>query len=175
MKCSYTYRYVEHTKKFIMLIECSYACRNPKTLETLDDFLFWFRYETFYYLFEFEVFRHEERERERHNFFLCWLFHLTPPRAAPHRKLLVWPRGAPKIDSLRPSPNLNQLFFFKFQNPQPIASGHDVIRVPGLIFYLEFLFWHLWLSHPPRARMNICNQCVHLTNPCPKPKGSQLN
>ena len=36
----------------------------------------WFRYPNFYYLFVFKVFRHEERER--HNFFLCWHFHLNP-------------------------------------------------------------------------------------------------
>ena len=141
-----------------------------KTRNTYDS-LFWFRYETFIYLFEFKVFRHEERD----NFFLCWLFHLTPPRAAPHCKLLVWPRRAPKIDLLRPSPNLNKLFFFffKFQNPQPIACGHDVIHIPGQISYLGFLLWHLWWSHPPRARVNTCTQCVHLTNRYMKPKGSQ--
>ena len=87
----------------------------------------------------------------------------------PHRKLLVWLRRAPKIDLLRPSPNLNSAFF-KFQTPQPIASGHDVIHVPGPISYQGILLWHLWLSHPPRARVNSCTQCVHLTNPCTKQK-----
>ena len=37
----------------------------------------WFRYETFYELFEFKVFRHE---RERHNFFLCWLSYIGSSR-----------------------------------------------------------------------------------------------
>ena len=48
-----------------------------------------------------------DMRRERHNFFLCWLFHLTPPRAAPRRKLLVWPRWAPKINFLPLASNLN--------------------------------------------------------------------
>ena len=47
---------------------------NPKIHETLMTPFFWFRYETFYYLFEFTVFQH--------NFLLCWLFHLSPPHAA---------------------------------------------------------------------------------------------
>ena len=71
--------------------------------------------------------------------------------------------------------SLLTVFFFKFQNPQPIASGHDVIHVPGPISYLRFLLWHLCLSHPPRTRVNTCTQYVHLTNPCTKPKGSQPN
>ena len=41
---------------------------HSKHLTTL--YLFW--YETFIYLFEFKVFRYEERET--HNFLLCWLF-----------------------------------------------------------------------------------------------------
>ena len=143
----------------------------PKNMKYLR--LSSFRYETFNYLFEFKVFRH--KERETHNFFLSWLFHLTLPRAAPRHKVLVWPRRAPKIDLLRPSPNLNYLNFFKFQNPQPIASGHVVIHVPGSISYLGILLWHLLLSHPPCACVNTCTQCVHLTNPCTKLKGSQPN
>ena len=58
-----------------------------------------------------------------------------------------------------------------FQIPQILsASGHDVIHVPGPISYLGFLLWHLWLSHPPRTRVNIRAQCVRLTNPCAKRK-----
>ena len=99
--------------------------------------------------------------RERHNFFLCWLFHLTPTTCSPRRKLLVWPRQTPKINFLCPSPNLYSIYF-KFQNPQPIASGHEVIHVPGPISYLGFLLWHLWLLHSPCMHVNTCTQCVHL-------------
>ena len=131
--------------------KCSQTEESEKTRNTYDS-LFWFRYETFIYLFEFKVFWHEERER--HNFLLCRLFNLTPPRAAPRRKLMVWPRRAPKIDLLRPSPNLNSLFFF-FSNPKesrPIASGYDFIHVPGSIsiwvFYCDICDCHI---HPAGA------------------------
>ena len=112
----------------------------------------------------------------------------------PRRKLLVWPRRAPKIDFLRLSPNLksqltqptrgarsaqsrlasprseSQLTAF-FQIPKVLsASGHDGIHVPGPISYLGFLLWHLWLSHPPRTRVSTYAQCMHLTNPCTKRK-----
>ena len=67
---------------------------NRETLETLD-FLFWFRYETFYYLFEFKVFRHEEGETQ----------FLQQTRGTFRR-----PRGTfrrPKIDYLPLDSNLN--------------------------------------------------------------------
>ena len=54
-------------------------------------------------------------------------------------------------------------FFQNTQESQPIASGHDVIHIPGHISNPGFLLWHLWLSHPPRASVNTCTQCVHLT------------
>ena len=125
-------------------------------------------------LLTFFSLRFSVMRRERHNFLLCWPFHLTPPRAAPHHKLLVWPRRAPKIDLLRPSPNLNCLFF------QFLKSSAHRFRAwrhsyPQFISYLGFLLWYLWLSHPPRAHVNTCTQCVHLTNQCTKPKGSQPN
>ena len=148
-----------------MFIECSQMFINIGIRKTRNNydflFLFWFRYETFIYLFELKVFRHEERETQ----FLSMLTFPSDPRC----KLLVWPRRAPKIDLLRPSPNLNSVFF---QIPKSSAHRFRAWRHSRTRF---FLLWHLWLSHPPRARVNSCTQCVHLTNPCTKPKGFQLN
>ena len=121
----------------------------------------------FYYLFEFKVFRHEEKETQ--------FLQLT--RGTFRRPQLVSPRRDEKsttflktrISTLVRSLNLNYLFFFS--NFKILsASGHDVIHVPDYISYLSFLLWHLWLSHPPRTRVNTCTQCVHLTNPCTKRK-----
>ena len=87
---------------------------------------------------------------------------------------LHWPRPGSK----------NQLASFKFKSQltafiqnhkesQSIASGHDVNHIPSPIFYLGYLLWHLWLSHPPCARVNTCvNVCTY---PCTKPKGSKPN
>ena len=154
--------------------------KNLRNTGNSYDSLFWFSYETFIYLFEFKVFRHEERETQ-------FLTMLTGRRSSALDSLTQQTRGTfhrpptgltearPNIDYLPLDSNLKKLFFFKFQNPQPIAPGHDVIHVPGPISYLGFLLWHLWLSHPLHTRMNTCTQCVHLTNPCTKPKGSQPN
>ena len=105
-------------------------------------------------------FQHEERETQ---FLLCWLFLLTPPRGA-H---LVDPTGlaSPRLKNQLASPRseFQVCFFSKItQNPQPIASGHDVIHIPSPISNPFFLLWHLWLSHPPRTSVNTCAQCVPL-------------
>ena len=151
-------------------IKCSYTYWNPKKWN-------WFRYETFYYLLEFKVFRQVERETQ---FFSMLAFPSEPHHVRhPCHKLLVWPRRAPKIDFPCLSPNLNSLVRSQistvfFSNSKILsASRHDVIHDPGPIPYLGFLLWHLWLSRPPRVRVNTCSECVHLTNPCTEPKGSQ--
>ena len=41
----------------------------------------------------------------------------------------------------------------------------DVTHIPWSYFYLGFLFWHLWMTHPTRMREN-----TYLTNPCTKRK-----
>ena len=58
-------------------------------------------------LFTFLSLRFFDMRRERHNFFLCWLFHLNPTTCGPQRKLLVWPRWALKVYSLVRGLNLN--------------------------------------------------------------------
>ena len=142
--------------------------------------LFWFCYETFIYLFEFKVFRHEERETQ----FLSMLTvrtssaldSLTQQTRSTFRRPPTGLASASSENQLASSKSKSQLTaFFKFQNPQAVASGHEVIHIPSPIFSLGFLLWHLWLSHPPRVRVNTCTQCVHLTNPCTKLKDSQPN
>ena len=129
----------------------------------------------FIYLFEFKgFFLHEEREAE-------FLTILTFP-SDPHHVLPPTANYWSGLGQLRKSTCFvltriwtNSLFFFKSPNPQLGPSGHDVNHVPGPISCLGFLLWHLWLSHQPCACVNTCTQCVHLTNPCTKSKGSLLN
>ena len=144
-----------------------------REFENTYDSLFWFRYETFYYLFEFKVFRLEERET--HNFLLYWLFHLIPPGAAPRCKLLVWLQRSP--ENQLPSSSVESRLTAFFQIPKSSARRFRTWRHshPQSISYPVFLLWHLWLSYPPRVRVNTCTQCVHLTNPWTKPKSSQPN
>ena len=64
----------------------------------------------------------------------------------------------------------SQLTVFFFQIPKSSALWAWRHSRPRFNSYLRFLLWHLWLSHPPRARVNTCTQCVQLTNPCTKRK-----
>ena len=143
---------------------CSYAYRNPKKHEIGSGTKLFITFLSLRFL---------NTRRERHNFFLCWLFHLNPFTCGSRRKLVVWSRRAPKINSLVRSLNLNKLLFFKSQNPRPYFRAWRYSRSRS-ISYLGFLLWHLWLSHPPRTRVNTCAQCVHLTNPCTKQKALSL-
>ena len=114
-------------------------------------------------------FRHEERERERDTQFFCVDCFIWPNKRAraPPRPQLDWPCQVRKINSS--SPNPNSLLLFKItKNPSPSLPGITSFTSP------VYLLWHLWLSHPPRVRVNTCTQCVHLTKPCTKPKGSKL-
>ena len=136
---------------------CEIDIGNPKKTRDTYDSLFWFRYKTFYYLFEFKVFRHEERER--HDFFLCWLFHQTPPRAALCCKLLVWPRRAPEIDFLPLASNLNSVFSkSKILSPSlpGMTSFTSPVSFPIWRFYCDICDCHIRPAHAWTPALNVC-------------------
>ena len=97
-------------------------------------------------------------------FLLCWLFHLTQQRAVHHVDPtgLASPRLENQLVAPRSESQLPAIFQKITQNPQPIASGHDVIHIPSPISHPWFLLWYLWWSHPPRKSVNTCAQCVPL-------------
>ena len=162
-------RYIMH-KMFI-------RNRNPK--KTKHWRLSWFRYETLITFFKFRFSTRGERETlffyaDCSSIVSSQFTDPTNTRAHPAVHKVHWPRPGPK-HQLASSKYKSQLtaFIQNHQESQPIASGHDVIHIPSVISYLGFLLWHLWLSHPPRARMNTCvNVCTY---PCTKPKGSKPN
>ena len=117
-----------------------------------------FRYETF---ITFLTFRFSTRG-ERDTIFTMLTVPSCPTTRGAFRRP-NWTRLGSDLNSLRPASNLNKLFFSKItQNPQPVASGHDLIHIPSHVSYPGFLLWHLWLSYPPRASVNTCAQCVPL-------------
>ena len=85
VKCTYSYGYGKRSQMFI---SCSYAYRNPKTLEIGSGTKL---------LFTFLSLRFFDMRRERHNFFLGWLFHLKPDTF--RRPQLVSPRRDQKSTS----------------------------------------------------------------------------
>ena len=125
--------------------------RNPKTRN-------WFRYEIFIHLFEFKGFS-TWGERETHSFVAdCFYIVSSQPnqRAAPVAHKFVWPRPTMNLDSLVRRQELNSMLFSNPPNPQPTLPVRDVTHIPWSQFYLGFLFWHLWMTHPLRARVNTC-------------------
>ena len=163
------YRYVEHTKTFIMHI----GIRKTREIGSGTKLFITFLSLRFFHM-----------RRERHNFFLCWLFHLTPSRAAPPPKTtgLASASSENRLASSKPKSQLSrsefksQLTVFFCQIPKTSALlGMTSFTSPVSFPICFFLLWHLWLSHSPRTRVNTCTQCMHLTNPCTKPKGSQIN
>ena len=100
--------------------------------------------------FALKVIRHKESDTQ--SFYADFSICPPPSRAAPRRKLLVWSRRAPKVNRhVR-----TQLTHFS-QIPKILRFRcMTSFTSPGLICYLGFLFWHLWMTHPPRARVNTC-------------------
>ena len=140
--------YVKYTDTWNVHIQ-----RNPETLETLMTF---FNSGTKLLLPSLSLsFQYEERDTQ---FLLCWLFHLTQQRAAYRVDPtgLASPRSKNQLASssfksqlrwtARPGVRISTNCFFSkiTQNPQPIASGQDVIPNPSIISYPGFLLWHLW-------------------------------
>ena len=110
--------------------------------------------------------------RERDTIFLCWLLL--------HRQLSTQPtHGARSAQIRRASPSFEsqlshseagtQLTAF-FSNLSPRFRCVTSPPSPSLNFYLGFLFWHLWMTHPLRARVRTPVLMLHLTNPCAKRK-----
>ena len=124
--------------------------------------------------FELKIIRHDERKTQS---FYADCFYIVSSRpnqcAAPVVLKFVWPRPVVNLDSLVRRQELNSLLFLKSPKSSAHASGawcHSHPLAP--ISYLGFLFWHLWMTHPPRMRVKTC---LYLTNPCTEPKGSHPN
>ena len=131
-----------------------YACRNPKNTEHLRLY-FWFRYKTFIYLFEFKVFRHEERKTQ----FLSMLtFPSDPHHVRPPPQTTASASSENRLASSKPKSQLT--VFFKFQNPQPLASGHDFIHVPSPFLSGFFIVTSVIVTSALRAREHLHSTCA---------------
>ena len=109
-------------------------------------------------LFTFLNLRFFDTRREKHNFLLCSLLHLTPPRAA-HFVDPNWFRLGETKNRL-PSPRLeSQLTRSEFKS-QLVASWHDVI--PPSPFPIRCFHWDICDCHirPARAWKPALNVCT---------------
>ena len=146
-----------------MFIKCSYITLESLNPKTLDDLLVQVR--NFLLPLSLKVFRHKERD----TIFLCWLFHLHPH---PHntcdtcrkatRESTVFSRGRTQLTDF-------------FQNPPRVLPVHNIIDIPWSNFLSGiFILTSLNDTSSPRVRENL-RSCLHQTNPCTEPKGSQPN
>ena len=144
-----TYRSKNTTKIWVHEIDIG----NPEIYETPATLFLGFRYKTFIYLFEYKVFRHEERQTH----LLTRLTFPSDPTTCGTPPQTTGLASASSENQLASSESKSQLtdFFFKFPNPQPIPS-----RPGGGISYLGFLLWYLWLSHSPRAWTPALTVCT---------------
>ena len=146
MNSSVTYPWYEYVKKTENVHNSYIDNIGILKHETLRN---WFRNETFYYLW---VWRFLDMSRERHK--LSMLIFTSASHHARHppqvlgelRKSTVFFRDRKSTVWLFSNP----------QNPPHTLLVHNVIHIPGLISYLGFLFWHFWMTHPPRACVNTC-------------------
>ena len=107
--------------------------------------------------FELKVIWHEKRETK--SFYAdCFYIVSSPPNQsmAPVAHKFIWPRPALNLESLVRRQELNPLTYSISQNPQLTLPGMTSFTSPGPNSYLGFLFWHLWMTHPLRARVNTC-------------------
>ena len=115
--------------------------------------------------------------RERHNFFICWLFHLTPPRAAHFADpQLVSPRRDKESNcflyiqiSTSCSEYKSQLTAY-FSNPQNPHRFREWCLSRPRSHFISGVLIMTSDCHIRPARVNTGAQCVHLTNPCTKRK-----
>ena len=144
--------------------------RNPKTRN-------WFRYETFIPLFEFKGFS-TWGERETQSFYAdCFYIVSSQPnqRAVPVAHKVVWPRPGLNLNLPVRRQELNSLIFLKSQKSSAHASGAWRLSHPVVSFPIwGFILTSVNDASSPCAREHL-RSCLHLTNPCTEPKGSQPN
>ena len=143
---------------------------NKETKRNIGNSL-WFRFETFIYLLEFKVFRHEERETQ-------FLTMLTDRPSSALNSLTQSTRGHPvcpwyglaQIKNRLTSSSVGSQLTAFFQIPKSSAHRFRAWRHshpqshPIWVFYCDICDCHIF----PRAR-------EHLTNPCTKQGGSEPN
>ena len=109
--------------------------------------------------FELKVIRHKESDTQSFyaDFSICPPPPPPPLHAGPRRKLLVWSQLNPES---QPSSSDAKTQLTDFSQILQILRARfrcmTSFTYPGHIYYLGFLFWHLWMTHLPRTRVNTC-------------------
>ena len=145
----------------------TYIHRTQESRNTKNTYDFLVQVRNFLLPLSLKVLRHKERETQ--SFYAGFSICPRPTRVAPVAHKFVWPQRAPKVEPSRSESSSQLTDFFQIpQNPPRTLPVHYVIHIPKS--YQGFLFWHLWMTHPPLARAWTPALMLHLTNPCAKRK-----
>ena len=94
-------------------------------------------------------------ERETQSFYADCFYICPKPRAAPHLQTTGLASAGPESQPSRSDAGTQLIAFLK--SPKSSAlPGMTSFTLPGSFPIWEFLFWHLWMTHPPRTRVNTC-------------------
>ena len=136
---------------------CEIDIGNPKHSKHLTT-LFWFRYETFYHLFEFKVFRHEKRETQ----FLSMLTFPSDPTTGGTPPQTTGLASASSENQLPSSSVESQLTVF-FSNSEILSpslpamtSFTSPVTFPIWVFYCDICDCHIRPARAWTPALNVC-------------------
>ena len=139
--------------------------------------LSWFRYKTFIYLFEFKFSTRGKGDTISYYADCSFIVssQLTDStNAQASCRPLVWPRPDQKSTTFLCVESQLTAFFFQILKSSAHRFQAWCHSHPQSYFLSGvFIVTSVIVTSSPRA--NTCTQCVHLTNPCTKPKSSQPN
>ena len=139
----------------------TYIHRTQESRNTKNTYDFLVQVRNFLLPLSLKVFWHKERD----TIFLCWLFHLPQTTCA----LATMPRRASES---QPSSSDGKTQLTDFSQISAHASGawrHS--HPPTWDFYCDICEWHIL----PACACEHQHSCLHQTNLCTEPKGSQPN
>ena len=141
----------------------TYIHRTQESRNTKNTYDFLVQVWNFLLPLSLKVLRH--KERDTHSFYSGFFIYPHPTRVAPATRPL---RASESHSSSSDRKTQLTDLFQNPQNPPRALPVHDVIHISWS--NVGFLFWHLWMTHPPRACASTPALMLHLTNPCAKRK-----
>ena len=136
----------------------TYIHRTLKSRNTKNTYNFLVQVRNLLLPLSLKVLRH--KERDAHSFYSGFSICPPPNTCGTRHKATASERKLPFF--FGPQDSTNWLFS-NFPKSSAHASGAWRHSHPQVLS--GFLFWHFWMTHPPRVRINICAQvCTELTH-----------
>ena len=157
--CAAIWMYHTHDTDIWNVHRITYIRRTQESRNTKNTFDFLVQERNFLLPLSLKVFRH--KERDTYSFYAVFFIFPTTTtitcgaRSAQIRLASASPES--RLFSFGPQDSTN---WPPSKSPKSSARAlpvDDVIHIPKSQFSIwGFLFWHLWTTHPPHARVNTC-------------------